>query len=504
MQDHFVCGESWRRAAAVVWLSLATAAGVAAAPARLQSGDESTFAVPRMTTVPRLDGTLDPAEWRESVAVSGTVDVGTDLLDPRPATFFLAWDAENLYMGCRVYLRAGYRPRLGGGRVADGADCYDDGLECLFKPMGRNVSNQNHATEFKFNLSCLGHGGTYTRLVVGQIMKNWEPRMRTATRITASGTAPDGGIWWELEAAFSLSDFELVGENRAGDTWRLMLGINHLPMVGWMQARIPCVGSYFTPQGKSLATLVEATPAVQMTMDALSNLAADGTAAVALKLYNPAKTPAQVTLDLDVAGRVVRHQALDIPAAGETVYTLGEKLPDDVKDGRFTLRVAQGETTLLAYTANFEVGRYNTRLKPVPDPDPNAFTFAAKFNPVRSLLEIVGDSYMLPDPDAVRALVYEVRDEGGGKVVRYQVKCSDKPMVDYVKFLELFKDNKEAGVTNCWMAANVKDEPAPQAPGAKENFTVSGVPATAKYFVVLAFDDSSNRSALSNVAEAGK
>ena len=95
-------------------------------------------------------------------------------------------------------------------------------------------------------------------------------------------------------------------------------------------------------------------------------------------------------------------------------------------------------------------------------------------------------------------------DEGGGKVVRYQVKCSDKPMVDYVKFLELFKDNKEAGVTNCWMAANVKDEPAPQAPGAKENFTVSGVPATAKYFVVLAFDDSSNRSALSNVAEAGK
>jgi phosphatidylethanolamine-binding protein (PEBP) family uncharacterized protein len=54
------------------------------------------------------------------------------------------------------------------------------------------------------------------------------------------------------------------------------------------------------------------------------------------------------------------------------------------------------------------------------------------------------------------------------------------------------------------MAANVKDEPAPQAPGAKESFTVSGVPAGAKYFAVLVFDDSSNRSVLSNVAEAGK
>jgi hypothetical protein len=54
------------------------------------------------------------------------------------------------------------------------------------------------------------------------------------------------------------------------------------------------------------------------------------------------------------------------------------------------------------------------------------------------------------------------------------------------------------------MAANLKDEPAPQAPGANENFTVSGVSANAKFFAAVSFDDSSNRSALSNVAEAGK
>ena len=95
-------------------------------------------------------------------------------------------------------------------------------------------------------------------------------------------------------------------------------------------------------------------------------------------------------------------------------------------------------------------------------------------------------------------------DEGGGKVIRYQVKCSDKPLVDYQKFLELFKEDKESGSTNWWMAANVKDEPAPQAPGAKESFEVSGVPANAKFFAVVSFDDSSNRSALSSVAEAGK
>ncbi len=42
-------------------------------------------------------------------------------------------------------------------------------------------------------------------------------------------------------------DFELTGDNRAGDVWRLMLGMNHLPM--WMQARIPCIGPYFDSTG---------------------------------------------------------------------------------------------------------------------------------------------------------------------------------------------------------------------------------------------------------------
>ena len=89
----------------------------------------------------------------------------------------------------------------------------------------------------------------------------------------------------------------------------------------------------------------------------------------------------------------------------------------------------------------------------------------------------------------------------GGKVARYQVKCSDKPIVDYETFLKKFAAHEDAAVTNFWMAANVAGEPKPGAAGMKESFTVTGVPAGAKHFVVVSFDDSSNRSALSNVAE---
>ena len=52
------------------------------------------------------------------------------------------------------------------------------------------------------------------------------------------------------------------------------------------------------------------------------------------------------------------------------------------------------------------------------------------------------------------------------------------------------------------MAANVKGEPTPGAAGQKVSFEVTGVPAGAKFFAVVSFDDSSNRSAMSNVAEA--
>ena len=115
-------------------------------------------------------------------------------------------------------------------------------------------------------------------------------------------------------------------------------------------------------------------------------------------------------------------------------------------------------------------------------------------------------------PAAVRDLKVAVRgdraavsftapaDAGGGKAVRYQLKCSDRPIVDYIRFLELWKEHKSDGCANWWMAANLDGEPAPGAPGAEESFTVTGVPANARYFAVRSYDESSNRSAISNMA----
>ncbi|MBM4041322.1 MAG: hypothetical protein FJ290_22700 [Planctomycetes bacterium] len=403
------------RAGLLVVLAAWPSAAVFAAAPRLQAGEESGLAVPRMSTPPKIDGTIASAEWREAAAIAGAVDQGTDVLLPRPTTFFLAWDPGHLYLACRTYVRAGYKPGIRDGRSQGGAYCFDDGLELIFKPLGENVSAMNRQTAFRMFLNCLGHYGDLTRLAVGQQLKNWGSRLQAAARMTAPGTAPNGGSWWELEAAASLQDFELVAENKAGDKWLVMLGINHIPM--WMQARIPCVGSYFTADGKTSLVLVENTPAVQFTMDSVENLASDGTAALTIRAFNPTRSEAQVAVDVNVAGKIVKSETLKLPPSGDAAFTLAEKLPADIKAGNLTVSVKQGDTALLRYKAFFEVGKYNWMLAPVTPPDPNKFAFEARWNPLRRMALVRADSYYLRDPKAAKALKYRVVPEGGRRAV---------------------------------------------------------------------------------------
>jgi len=89
-------------------------------------------------------------------------------------------------------------------------------------------------------------------------------------------------------------------------------------------------------------------------------------------------------------------------------------------------------------------------------------------------------------------------DAGGGQVARYQVKAATLPIAPYEEW-EYARDFGKK--RNWWRAVNLTGEPKPGQPGAKERFVVSGVPAgETLHFAVRSFDDSDNRSAMSNVA----
>jgi len=289
------------------------------------------LSVPKMSQPPTIDGAINPEEWREATAVSGVGNWVDDVLVPRPTTFYLGWDDGHLYFAVRTYLRPGYKPNVPAGRSHGLAYVWDDGMELHFQPLGKNVPAGNANNSYKCFLNCLGFLGDNSRMALGQAFKNWNPKFFIKTGLTAPGTAPKGGRWWELELSSTPEDFELAGPHRSGDQWRAMFAFNHVP--GWMQARIPCNGPFQDPFGFNVLTLVENTPAVQMTMDSLSNLATDGTAAMKIQAHNPTASRVTLALEVNVADTIKRTVPLAVAAGQSGEFVLHEKLPEAVKAG---------------------------------------------------------------------------------------------------------------------------------------------------------------------------
>jgi len=363
------------------------------------------FAVTRMSQPPTIDGAIDPTEWREAMAVGGVADQSTDMskpLLPRPTTFFLGWDPDHLYFACRTYIRPGFKPTVSVGRSQGLAYVWDAGLELNWQPMGANVPAGNKANSYKWFLNTLGFIGDTSRLALGQQFKSWNPQFVIEARLTEVGTAPDGGRWWEMEMRATPQDFELDGPHRAGDQWRIMLGINHMP--AWMQARIPCRGPYLDPYGFNAMTLVEGTPSVQMTMDSLQNLASDGTAALTVRSFNPTDAPAALSLAVDIADTIVRTRNLTVPPGQSAEFHLDEKLPETVTEGQASVEVTQGDRRLFWYTVPFQVGAFPDMLSPAAPRDTTTFAFETRFNPVRSWLIVKGDTYYLEGAQQAKAL----------------------------------------------------------------------------------------------------
>jgi len=410
---------------AFIWLLLCHSAMGMPVP----SDKIPAFAIPRLSRPPEIDGRVEPEEWREAAAVSGVANQVDNHLIPRPTIYYLAWDEGHLYLACRTWLMAGYKPRVG-GREPGAASAFDDGMEFHFKPMGRNVPTGRTDSSYKFDINCLGFDGDLMRIAVGQQFRNWRPHFRIGTRLTEPGAAPRGGRWWECEVAMSTKDFELVGPNRPGDTWKLMLGFNHIP--GWLQARIPSNTSYFDPGGYCVGTLVEKSPAVQMLMDDFPG-PCDGVAAATFRAYNSTAKPVELSLlahyvelqekaegqkkTTEQVELIKMQQKLVVQPGKSAECRLKQKLPRDIGKNTAGIyyRVAHGNRELFRYYAYFKVG-YPERFVSYTPPK-EAFPLSATFNPIRSNLLIQGDAYYLDKPDRAKCLEYRVAREGESKPI---------------------------------------------------------------------------------------
>jgi len=401
---------------------------LAGAGDQIPADKQGNYAIPRMSQAPTIDGKIDPTEWREALAIGGLAsqNPGGNLLIMRPTTYFLAWDADNLYVACRTWIMPGYKPRVS-GRAPGTANAFDDGMEFNLKPQGANLPvGGTSDNTYKFFISCFGSDGDLARVSVGQMFRNWRPHFKTATRQTAPGTAPLGGSWWEAEVVMPAKDFELVGPNRAGDMWKMLLAFNHIP--GFFQAAVPMSSSYFDPSGWPTMTLVENTPAIQVTMDDLPGLK-DSVAAVKISASNPTTQPVTLNVlaqieewkDAKTTEDLLKKEQTLTVAPGQTAeFKLNEKLPRDLgkNKGGLYCRVMQGDGST-GLTAGHVLYRYYAFFTPgYPEnwvkytPPAAAFPLSGTFNPVRNNFQIQADSYYLDKPELVKQFRFQVTRDG--------------------------------------------------------------------------------------------
>lgn len=104
--------------------------------------------------------------------------------------------------------------------------------------------------------------------------------------------------------------------------------------------------------------------------------------------------------------------------------------------------------------------------------------------------------------DGRAAVSFTAPSDAGGKVTRYQVKVAQMPILPY----EHWDYCRDSGVKrNWWRATNCAGEPVPKSAGSREKFVVANIPdanGQPLFFAVRSFDDSSNRSSISNVFRA--
>ena len=398
------------------------------------------FNIPKMSKPPTIDGTIDPAEWRESAKVMGMVATGGLEYKDRLASFRLAWDPQHLYLAYRVdtltqpvpHLKRAHREKYAQGVV------FDDALEVgLFLHDLNQLPNQV-SSYFQCILNSLGCG-EYTKSypAIGQNMKNWTPTFDIANRTYTDAT---GKHWWEMEIAMDLQDLQMPRPFKAGDPVDIGLFAD-VKNPNWQWLDYPSASGHLEHYGFPRAMLTDDQAYIQV--DEISGLH-DRKLAYRSVVYNPTAKPVKVDARLlvqdgtkikdkqfgelaDPTDVINEQKVLEIPANGSARFDVVKDLPGLKAAGK-----GKGFLRLSLTPASGEQGRTAGRPRAAP-----VYTYACNFwgtdksyvtpaeykpyldtriayNPANGLLQVSADTLGAPLPTGGRAAgaTYKVSRRG--------------------------------------------------------------------------------------------
>ena len=388
------------------------------------------FNIPHISRPPTIDGNINPEEWREAVRVMGVAWSGTLDYRDRPVSFWVAWDAEHLYLAARSDILPGHRlyrskrETYANGVVCD--DCYEFGLFLH----DRNKLPGQSASFLKFVVNSLGCG-EYMKLYpsIGQNLFNWRPAPKIANRIYER----DGRQWWDMEMAMDLKDLQLPAANKAGDPVGILLTAP-LKNPDWQWLDVPSATGHLQHDGFPRTVLTADRPYVQI--EEISGLH-DEKLNLRSTIHNPAAIPVTVKAVVKIVhgkvsspGRidnpatvVSEEKTLAIPAGSLVRFDAAKAFPGldygpanqrtgiSLYEYRVTPVQPTGTTPIFSHSLTFQ-GTDKRYLKAVPRA--TVLECEQDFNPVRGLLFLSADTMDAPVPPGTQsaAAEYAITREG--------------------------------------------------------------------------------------------
>ena len=392
--------------------------------------------IPYVAVPPVIDGKIGVEEWKDAATFDAQISQNESrVFLARPVTWYLAWDADHLYVACRSpLLEKGERVKRVARQPVGSTVMMDDSMEVWLDPRGRN-EGEELASYFQAVINALGityFKQTYPK--IGAINNTWKPDWKIASQV-----APDySEVTWEV--AIPRESLHLAEPNRAGDTWGLMLARNFMYRT-WNQSALawqfPGFG-FSVNSSYPLFTLTESAPFVRAE-NPLPIM--QGRAFAAFDLVNPGTKTAELSVNfriLDKVGKSLfeKEAKVSVQPGDRQPFRVDEVLSPPIDPAlpatyRYDLTVASLADGREIFHTHFAFDPTKGRLRTGGLPPPKEFSTTTQLNPTVGLLETQVDVIDSPRRADVVAARLALSDSSGKKVADQR---SDRRFADMFNF----------------------------------------------------------------------
>ena len=367
-----------------------------------------TFTLPYAHQKPTLDGTVNDAEWRGAVSVNA-LQTTNHQLSARSTRFWMMWDEDNIYLAMRSPLRKGERLIRAERRMdKDYNVVYDDSYEIYLDAATNSPDGQPIYFQFLSNFA----GSRWDVMhepAVGNFRLGWTSDWQPKNRINENGD-------WEMEVAIPRVSIYHNAPFKDGETLRGLVARNFKRP--WEQNSVEGASSFSVRDTYSKWRLSKGAPAI-----ALLDVADASAGTLGLKISastggaDAATAPLKWMFESDggvkksgelAPGATVSQLDLDKPGAGD-------------KPGSYRIRVTQGATTLLDWSALRQFSKPEEVTAPLDDRGDVA-DVALRFNPVHDYLRISGDFINYDDRARIATTKVSVADAEGKTIAEKDLK----------------------------------------------------------------------------------